>query len=531
MTEKTYSGDDISLGRQSALILAAKVFGFALNFVLPILIVRFLTQDEVGAYRQIFLVIGNALAILPFGMGMSAYYFLSREEEHRRPAVLNIVAFFTVVGGIAFLAFSLYPGLLDRLFRHGELTDLAALGGLVIWVWLISSFLEIVALANREVKIATAFIVFAQLSKAALMIGSIYFFASAEGFLYAAILQGLVQLAVLLYYLRSRFAGFLRTFDIAFLRRHLGYSIPFGLTAILWVLQTDLHSYFVGYKFTPAEYAIYAYGCFQLPLFGLITDSLTSVMIPRISRLQMQGDKREILRITARGMEKMSLLFFPFYVFLLILAEPFIIMLFTREYAGSVPIFIINLTLIPTFVWINDPTIRAFPELGRFLVAQRCVSFLLLMATLLIGIQYFEPIHFITVVIVVALLEKMVLTAAVLKKLGPERSDLRFLKRPGLTAFASAAAGAAVFIFHVLASPYIYSGARTVWAAVLPGASGSLLDSIANAMILFACGMIFLPVYLLLSHRLNLFDPSDIAYAKSLLQRAVPRWRWSGSGH
>src|ERR1051325_10121430 len=92
-----------SLREQSAWLLTAKVVGFAFSFVLPLLIVRYLDQEQVGNYRQAFLIITNAVIILPLGFSMSAYYFLARESERRGAAILNILLFNFVVGGLACL--------------------------------------------------------------------------------------------------------------------------------------------------------------------------------------------------------------------------------------------------------------------------------------------------------------------------------------------------------------------------------------------------------------------------------------------
>src|ERR1700759_3705768 len=90
----------VSLRTQSAWLLTAKVVGFAFSFVLPLVIVRYLDQEHVGNYRQAFLVITNAVIILPLGFSMSAYYFLARERERRGAAILNILLFNFVLGGL-----------------------------------------------------------------------------------------------------------------------------------------------------------------------------------------------------------------------------------------------------------------------------------------------------------------------------------------------------------------------------------------------------------------------------------------------
>ena len=70
----------------------------------------------------------------------------------------------------------------------------------------------------------------------------------------------------------------------------------------MWTLQTDVHNYFVSHHFSPAEFAIYAIGCFQLPLIGMLGESVAAVLIPRVSSLQATGDRAEIIRLTIRAM-------------------------------------------------------------------------------------------------------------------------------------------------------------------------------------------------------------------------------------
>src|SRR5688572_23961724 len=110
-----------SLKQQSAWLLAAKVLAFGFSFILPLLIVRYLTQENVGLYRESFQVITNAVIILSLGFSMSAYYFLARETTRRGAAVLNILVFNFVVGGIACLTLFLYPQIVGSIFRSEEL--------------------------------------------------------------------------------------------------------------------------------------------------------------------------------------------------------------------------------------------------------------------------------------------------------------------------------------------------------------------------------------------------------------------------
>ena len=290
-----FSPKQKSLKSQSAWILFAKITGFAISFLLPPLIVRSLTQEKVGVYRQAFQVIIDAVAILPLGFSMSAYYFLNRGAEYRKATILNILLFNFLVGGLVCAGLYFYPQLLGNLYQNDEMTQLAPKIGVVIWLWIFSAFLEVVAVGNKEAGIATGFIVLAQLTKTVLMAGAVIFFASVEAFMYAAMIQAALQTLILLFYLKSRFPGFWREFDLSFFREQLFYALPFGFAGLLWTLQTGIHTYFVGNRFSKAEYAIYAYGCFQLPLLTMLGESAGVVLISRMSELQARGEKPEIL--------------------------------------------------------------------------------------------------------------------------------------------------------------------------------------------------------------------------------------------
>ena len=108
------------------------------------------------------------------------------------------------------------------------------------------------------------------------------------------------------------------------MRKQLAYALPLGIAAVIIGVQSDIDNYFVANHFGAAAYAIYAIGCFQLPIIGIISDSVGSVMIPRVSYLQKFGRRQEIIELTAKMMRKLSAAYFPLYVFFLVLGREFI---------------------------------------------------------------------------------------------------------------------------------------------------------------------------------------------------------------
>jgi O-antigen/teichoic acid export membrane protein len=501
-----------SLKSQSAWLLFAKVVSFAFSFLLPLLTVRFLTQEQFGIYRQVFLFIANANAILPLGVSMSAYYFLSRETSRRNSAVLNILLFNFVVGGLAWLTLFFYPQILGNIFHSEEITRLAPKIGVVIWLWIFSTFLETVAVANQETRMATMFIILAQFTKTVLMTSAVILFATVEAFVYAAMIQAALQTLVLLIYLKSRFPRFWTSFDFKFFREQLVYALPFGIAGLLWILQTDIHNYFVSYRFSASEFAIYAAGCFELPLIAMISESVTSVLIPRMSKLQSENDKPEMIRLTTRAMQKLAFFYFPIYVFLLITAQTFITTLFTRNYAASVSIFLINITLMPFYIWVVDPIVRSYKELGRFLLTLRIFIFIALVSALYFGIQNFDLRGMIAIVVVTTITEKIISSIAVLRKLEVKRTDLQLLKGVAKTAIASVFAGIFTFLFYWQFNEKIAAFGAQIAQNVLGFSKTSVIDFVAGVLVLGASFMIFTPIYLLSANYFEIIDEGEKSF-------------------
>ncbi len=450
---------------RAAWILFAKLLAFAFNFVLPLLLVRRLSQSEFGLYKQSFLVVATAIAILPLGFGMTAYYFLPREAEKRCAVIFNILLFNFIMGGVALCILVFFPETLAQLLISGEVATkspemrgqiiaLAPLIGTVAFFWLFSSFLELIAIANQETRQATIFIIIAQFTKSFLLIGAAAGFGTVRALLYAALVQGILQTIILLVYLHSRFTGFWHSFDFSMLKKQVLYALPYGVSGLLWTVQTDMHNYFVSHHFGQISFAIYSIGVFQLPLTGILTESVASVMIPRVSYLQSVDDRREIIRLTASAMRRLAIFFFPLYAVLMVMGYEFIVGLFTIKFSASVPVFLINLTLLPFSIVPLDSISRAYQELGRFITKMRLVFFFILLGGLWFAVKSGDLRLVVAIVIGVYVIENIIAVFKAGKIVGVEKRDVVYLKDVGKIALAVIFAASATFLVRKLLLPF-----------------------------------------------------------------------------
>ena len=419
----------------------AKTVGFAFSIALPLLLVRRLDREQYGLFKQAFLVVTTAMTVLPLGVPMSAFYFLPREKTRQRETVLNIVLFHVVIGALACGALLLYPSILTAIFHDARLARYSGWIGATILFWITGAFLDIAPVANDEVRLASAFIIGIQASRALIFVGAVLFFGTLGSLLAAAVLHGLVQTVVLACYLESRFSGFWRAFDSRMLRNQLSYALPLGGAALLMIVQTDLHNYFVSNRFGPALFAVYSLGTLQLPLMGLIWEATNSVLITRVSILQKQNEPREIVLLLARAARKLAAVYFPVYVFLLVAGREFIRVLFTARFTDSWPIFAVNLTLLPLGILLLDPLYRAFERERYYLLRLRLALAAGLIAVLWLFTTRLGLLGVIVVVVAVAAIERAVMTVHFLRLLGVTARDLVLLRDIVKLALLALAAG------------------------------------------------------------------------------------------
>jgi hypothetical protein len=167
------------------------------------------------------------------------------------------------------------------------------------------------------------------------------------------------------------------------------------------------------------------------------------------------------------------------YVFLMVAGREFIRVLFTARFADSWPIFAINLTMLPLGIILLDPLYRAFERERYFLLRFRMV----LAAVLILILWFFTaPLGLpgvITVVVIAAAFERVVMALHFARLLSVTRLDMILLQDIGKLALATLSAG--------------------VWAGLVR----ALLVHQSAFLVLLATGAAFAAVYLPLASRVT----------------------------
>lgn len=461
----------LSLSRQTLWQAGARICSFVLSVAFPVYLARHLTRSELGVYKQIFMVVQSAMTYLPLGFFMSAFHFLTREPEKKNSFVLNILLVQATAGFGGALVLFTFPHRIALFLKDPELERFAARVSVLIFLWTLCAFLDTLAQANQEPRVASFAIVFFQVSRSALMLFAAFWFGTVSAIVNAALVQAVLQTTILAFYLHTRFPGLWRSFDPVALKRQLSYSLPLSASGLLYLGQLDIHNYVVSHEFSPGQFAIYSNGCLDVPLVSIISDSVGYVMIPKISALQKTGDRDEIVRLTCTTIHKLSLMFFPIYIYLLIVGRDLIELLYSKLYRESGPIFLMSLSLLPFLVLMMDPIMRAYAETRSFLLKLNLTITLVQIPMILIFVRKFGLVGAIGAVVLTGIASRIASTWRVVTLLHVRKGELPQLNSLPRVALAAVA-----------------SGALTLWAK-------SALGPLAHWQTIIGAGMVFVPCY------------------------------------
>lgn len=441
---ETTNGRD-SLTKRAAWLAAARILAFAMTLPFPLVLVRTLSQSEFGLYKQVFQIMLTVLALAGLGVNMSVLYFLPRNPDKKPQIALNVLAFYAVLGSAVAVLFAVFPGVVTVVFKGDGLVPHMPLLGLAILLWLLATVLEVVAIADNDIRSASIFILVTQLTKSALMMLAAVLFGSVHAVVVAAVLQGVLQCAIMFGYLHKRFGRFWSAFDWPLFKAQLANALPFGIGGLAYATQGDLHNYFVSHYFDPDQFAIYAVGCFQLPLLGMLLDSVISVLLPEVARREAAADYQGIIELWAAAIRKLSLFFIPVYTLLFIVRHEFITVLFTKNYSAAAPIFAINLLNILLYICVPTSILRSFDKLKFLRLKLSLVMIPIGAVALYVGIHSAGLVGAITAVVIVQTLDLAILVLAIARRLQMSPRDLRRFAPILRTVAAASIAAAATF--------------------------------------------------------------------------------------
>jgi O-antigen/teichoic acid export membrane protein len=340
------------LGQAGPLMLG-RAGATVLGFALPLVLTRLLPQAEFGTYKQIWLVVTTAYFMLQLGLAQSLYYFLPRKDGRERAWLTQASLSLLLLGALCGAGLYAARFAIARQFANPELAEFGLQMALITWLMMAAAPLEISLTAEGRVRTASWTIFLSDAVRVAGSVVPLFLGLGLRGFFWAYVLHGGLRFGLQCFFFFQRGRP---QIDWRLLRQQLAYALPFGAAVLLDVPQRTFHQWAVGWSVDAAAFAVYAQGCFQVPIINLLYSPISDILQVRLAE---PGGQEHRVHLFHDANLRLAAVFFPFTAGMVAAASLFVPALFTHLYDASIPIFRVAILIIPFSAIPLDGVLRA----------------------------------------------------------------------------------------------------------------------------------------------------------------------------
>ncbi len=310
-------------------------------FILSVILSRYFTKDDYGTYLHIQMIANIAVWAFLLGIPHGIYYFLPRAERQRN-YVLTILAMIgsiaVIVSGVVFYN----TDSLSRLLSNPRVNDLSYILLCLVFVQIPLTVFEPLMLTAKRVKEFASIELFFNVSFFAAVAIPVSFDRPMVEILWWLVGVYSIHSVIVIYYtllIAYSFKFYKKGGDRFGLKEQVQYTLPIGLSMNVMEMSRYMDKIVVSNQSSPEEYALYARGAMEIPVIGIIANTLDNLLMP--SFVQAYKDKKvhEIIVIWHASIRLMAAFIYPCCLFLISSAPLLIPAIFSEKYVGSVIIF------------------------------------------------------------------------------------------------------------------------------------------------------------------------------------------------
>ena len=322
------------LARRAFSLGAVKALDNALQFVLPVVLVRCLDGATFGEYRLLWLAVSTVMALATLGMPGALYYFLPRSGTlERRLYIHQTLAFLAATGLIAAFVVSplnpWMPAALHPLGKYGAIVPAFVL------LWVVSALLDVLPTVEERIPLQAAATISVAVARAVLVAGGAWFTHDMNVILWLLLATVLLKFALLTGYI-GRFHGWGRPWlDGKLFRGQLHYTLPFGVSSACYVLRAQADQWVAATLFALHSFAAFSIAAILGQIVNLFRTSVVEAFMPSMSRLEASGDGKSMMEMNASANAMVGMLLLPMLGFVFAFAEDLVSLVYTSSYIDA----------------------------------------------------------------------------------------------------------------------------------------------------------------------------------------------------
>lgn len=317
-----------------------------ITFLVSIVLVRIFSKNDFGIYRQALLIYFLLERILQFGIRHSLFYFLAHDRKKQARYVMNTVVIFVALGLLNLIALWIFKDVVASFLNSPELEPLIPLVGVYVFMMLVAGPFETILIVESKAEGASVVAFLTETIRGVCTIGLVLIFGTLFWGLMGLIAYSSIRCAAYIFYVAKTYGTGLNKDNLITFRKQFVYSAPIGVSGLVGTTSKRLEQFVVSAFFSPSIFATYAIGCTQIPLVNTLFLTVGEVVMPRMVEHLKADEKKDFLALWHRLIIKLSFVGIGSFFLLQVVANDLIILIYTHNFASSVPVFRITLLLI-----------------------------------------------------------------------------------------------------------------------------------------------------------------------------------------
>jgi len=312
----------------------ANAIDYALQFLLPIIVVRALSPDDFAGYRMVWLVVGTLMAFATLQIPGNLSYFLPRLKDiERTDYVVGAVYILSMLALMASILVNPWYPLLP--IEWIQINGPVWFYSVFIFLWVIASLIGGLPIADGRVTWQAVTILVLSITRVVSVSLVAWVIGTLEAVLLMLLIFSLFKTALLVYYIHKFHGLSFGKYPRSAIKKQFGYAWPFGLAAGFYTMRHQAELWLIAALFGAREFASFSLGSTVAPLFGLIRNSVNKVVFPKLSSLESKQDIEELADLNRKATSSVAYVLVPVASLLWVFADEVITIIYTSTYSQA----------------------------------------------------------------------------------------------------------------------------------------------------------------------------------------------------
>lgn len=328
------------IGSDAIKLTGSKVATTFIALISSMLLSRFRSLTEYGTYSQLLMAINLVCSLIMLGLPNSINYFLAKDETGKQRErflsvyyTLNTILSLTV-GFVLVLAIPLIENIFNNILIRNFWYFLAFFP----WTKIIMSSVENLLVVYHK----TSALMMYRVANSVSLLGIIVLVQFTGGtFITYMLLYLTVEIIFTLwtYWQVTRLASRIKPkLDTDLIKTIFTFSIPIGLASVVGTINIELDKLVITTFLSTEDLAIYTNASKELPV-GVISTSLTAVLLPQMVRLLRDDKKKEAVELWKSAITISFSIICFIAVGCFVFAPEVITVLYSEKYLPGVSVF------------------------------------------------------------------------------------------------------------------------------------------------------------------------------------------------